>query len=158
MTLRELIDRRNIAFFSESSKDSLGLLSGVTNLPVIKIMRDILIGLGFLHAREISHCDLKPSNIFFVGGMDAKIGDFGMMNERDYSVDLASAGLIFFELLYPMNTYMERVTTLSKIKHGEFPIDFVDTFPRETELIRLCMDGKIGTRNFIKQLKVSAMR
>ncbi|KAJ7072194.1 kinase-like domain-containing protein [Mycena amicta] len=43
-----------------------------------KILVDLSNGLRFIHAANVIHLDLKPSNIFVTGERRLKIGDFGM--------------------------------------------------------------------------------
>lgn len=49
--------------------------------------------------------------------------------------DIYSLGIIFFELLYPFKTGMERARVLSDLRQGVLPEDFVQTFPKEATLI-----------------------
>ena len=44
---------------------------------ILKILIEIGEGLEYLHERGISHCDLKPENIFINKEEEIKIGDFG---------------------------------------------------------------------------------
>ncbi|XP_065196498.1 stress-activated protein kinase JNK-like [Sycon ciliatum] len=45
---------------------------------IISILRDILCGVRYLHARNIIHGDLKPRNIMMNSDSTLKIADFGM--------------------------------------------------------------------------------
>lgn len=56
----------------------------------------------------------------------------------DYKVDIYSLGLIFFELLVPFSTDMERYNTLSGVRKLRFPASFTDSFGTEVscEIIR----------------------
>ena len=92
----------------------------------LRLMRDILNGLGYIHKHGITHRDLKPANIFITRDGSAKITDFGiaklesseltrvgtiigsprfMSPEQcqglpvDPRSDLFSAGIIFYQLL-----------------------------------------------------------
>ncbi|HEY9828704.1 MAG TPA: serine/threonine-protein kinase, partial [Stenomitos sp.] len=47
----------------------------------LQIVRDILLGLDYVHRQGIIHCDLKPENILLdvtAQGWSAKIADFGI--------------------------------------------------------------------------------
>ncbi|KAF7301645.1 Other/CAMKK/ELM protein kinase [Mycena indigotica] len=44
-----------------------------------RVMRDVILGIGYLHLQGIIHRDIKPSNIFWCGDRSkVKIGDFGV--------------------------------------------------------------------------------
>lgn len=60
----------------------------------------------------------------------------------DYKVDIYSLGLIFFELLVPFSTEMERIKMLSDVKENIYPKRFVEKFPDEHVLLQnmLCKD------------------
>ena len=49
----------------------------------------------------------------------------------DYKVDIFSLGLIFFEMLVPFNTGMERLAVMTKVRHGEFPKGFEKQYELE---------------------------
>jgi len=49
----------------------------------------------------------------------------------NYKVDIYSLGIIFFELLTPFFTDMERIMTLSNLKKSIFPKDFATNYPAE---------------------------
>lgn len=63
------------------------------NYPLEKpeILRQITIGLGFLHANKIIHRDLKPANVLFsiseTNFAMVKLSDFGLSKVIDYSRD-----------------------------------------------------------------------
>lgn len=48
-------------------------------------LRDIAVGLQQLHSVEISHQDLKPSNVFVYNDKVSKIGDLGRSLCKDYN-------------------------------------------------------------------------
>lgn len=49
-------------------------------------------------------------------------------HKYDYKVDIYSLGLIFFELLFPFGTEMERHRTLEDIKKNKYPPNFVKQY------------------------------
>lgn len=57
----------------------------------------------------------------------------------DYKVDIYSLGLIFFELLVPFATQMERHRTLMNLRENKFPADFQKKFQDEYMLLRLML-------------------
>ncbi|XP_057762905.1 mitogen-activated protein kinase kinase 9 [Arachis stenosperma] len=45
---------------------------------LVKVARDVLNGLNYLHARNIVHRDIKPANLLVNNKNEVKIGDFGV--------------------------------------------------------------------------------
>ncbi|EGC30986.1 hypothetical protein DICPUDRAFT_83097 [Dictyostelium purpureum] len=111
-----------------------------------EVLRQILIGLKYIHCQGIVHRDLTPDNIFICQSpFTIKIADFGLAttidslktsenrkglgtylyssNEQeqggnyDQRTDLYSAAAIFFEMLSQFKTTMERSATLTKLKN-----------------------------------------
>lgn len=61
----------------------------------------------------------------------------GEYNEKS---DIFSLGIVFFELIYPFTTQMERVTVLKELKERQqFPARFVRRFPKEAAFIWSCL-------------------
>ncbi|XP_068619600.1 eukaryotic translation initiation factor 2-alpha kinase-like [Battus philenor] len=56
-----------------------------------------------------------------------------------YKVDIYSLGLVLFELLHPFGTESERVTCLLSLRKGCFPHPFPQTYPAETEVLKLML-------------------
>ncbi len=54
----------------------------------VAVMRDLLSGLGALHAADMVHRDIKPANILFIHGR-AVLGDIGMVASDTTSLSLA---------------------------------------------------------------------
>lgn len=44
---------------------------------ILKMIKDIAIGMQYLHSRNIMHCDLKSSNILLDASYKIRITDFG---------------------------------------------------------------------------------
>ncbi|XP_060637330.2 eukaryotic translation initiation factor 2-alpha kinase 3 isoform X1 [Anolis sagrei] len=57
-------------------------------------------------------------------------------NVYSHKVDIFSLGLILFELLYPFSTQMERVRTLSEVRHLTFPDLFIEKYPEEYAMVK----------------------
>lgn len=55
----------------------------------------------------------------------------------DYKVDIYSLGIIFYELLVPFSTEMERIIALRDLRKLIFPSDFSIKYPAEVRNARL---------------------
>lgn len=107
----------------------------------------------------------------------AKIGDFGMsikfeneafeiiktdneygsynylapesIDKREYSMksDIYSLGIILFELINYMGTFMERQEKINSLKKDmNIEQDIIDKFPKEIELVKRMLDFEIMKR------------
>ncbi|KAI7883140.1 kinase-like protein [Lichtheimia hyalospora FSU 10163] len=70
----------------------------------------------------------------------------------DEKVDIYSLGIIFFEMLQPFSTCMERAEAIEGLKQGIFPSGFVERYPREAALILWMMDTDPEKRPTAAQL------
>ena len=100
------------------------------------IIGQILRGINYLHRKGIVHMDIKAENIFLKGCV-VKIGDFGLSNKKRKNIkkDIYALGILFFEILYPMKTEMERVMILQNVKNGIFPMNFSLEYKEKIEKI-----------------------
>ncbi len=68
--------------------DNTGAQKPLTDLEASKIMKSLLEGVAYVHARDIVHRDLKPENIILAKDepdcFDVKIVDFGLSAEQNY--------------------------------------------------------------------------
>lgn len=119
------------------------------------IFKEILKGLNYLHQNNISHNDLKPTNIFFIqrGEYVPKIGDFGLSSRSKKSKDIQQLGIIYFQLLYPVKTMMELDILITDLKNNrKLPIDFVNMYPDESKIIIDCLNQTISLRKLLNLL------
>ncbi|KAL6422966.1 hypothetical protein ACFW04_010458 [Cataglyphis niger] len=58
----------------------------------------------------------------------------------NYKVDIYSLGIIFFELLIPFFTDMERIVALSNLKKSIFPESFAENYSAEYNLLNMMLD------------------
>lgn len=130
---------------------------------ILNIMIDIVKGVVYLHRKNKVHCDLKPENIFIKSEnhLVPEIGDFGLtrdvnvgimrsgtytyklpgsyMDESVFKTDIWALGLIYFELLWPMKTQMERIKEFEFIrKHKRVNNEFIKIFKDESKIIEGC--------------------
>lgn len=64
---------------------------GLGEAETIRILRQLLLGLSFLHDRNIAHLDIKPQNILLTGpdvGSDVKLCDFGISRLIENGVEV----------------------------------------------------------------------
>lgn len=69
------------------------------------------------------------------------------------SVDIFSLGLIFFELLWPFSTQMERIQVLMNVKRLIFPPKFVKTYANECKLIEKLLSHDSEKRPSAKDIR-----
>lgn len=78
----------------------------------------------------------------------------------DSKIDMYSLGIIFFEMVFPMTTAMERVTILRKIRNPNciFPSEFVTPkFSKEYQIVSLLVDHDPTKRPSAKALQKSPL-
>ena len=66
--------------------------------------------------------------------------------------DIYSLGIIFFELLFPFKTFMERAHVLTLLRQGVFPEEFLKMYPKEAALILWLMSHNPSMRPTASQL------
>jgi len=71
----------------------------------------------------------------------------------NYKVDIYSLGVIFFELLNPFTTEMERYQTLTQLRNYIFPPHFLKKFKNEVSeciiyIMYICLLIKMFITNF----------
>lgn len=65
------------------------------------------------------------------------------VNYNDIFLDIKKIGLIFFEMLWPTQTIMERYQILSDLEnHCRLPKEFCEIFPNEARVIYRCLNCK----------------
>jgi eukaryotic-like serine/threonine-protein kinase len=83
VTVHDISKARDWHFISMEYLDGQALSDVVVRGPMeydraLKIAEQILDGLGYAHSRDVVHRDVKPENIFLMGGDKVKIVDFGL--------------------------------------------------------------------------------
>lgn len=58
----------------------------------------------------------------------------------NYKVDIYSLGVIFFELLNPFTTEMERYQTLTRLRNNIFPSHFSIKYKNEVSYYIFCIN------------------
>jgi len=127
----------------------------------LEITREILLGLGEAHGREMVHRDMKPANIMLNQGGHAIILDFGLVRQVDSSnmtkagsvlgtprymspeqvngqqvdarCDLYSLGIILYEMLVGSAPFQGKDFVSILMKHINQPLPRPETFGKVVE-------------------------
>lgn len=75
----------------------------------------------------------------------------------NYKVDIYSLGIIFFELLVPFSTEMERISTLTDLREKKYPEGFCKKYPKEVQLKHNCCNVIIKIFVVVGAIKFDAM-
>ncbi|XP_026165483.1 eukaryotic translation initiation factor 2-alpha kinase 3-like isoform X2 [Mastacembelus armatus] len=174
-TLRVWIDEKN----TQNVKKSLRKRREESLI----IAQQIVSGVEYIHSKMFIHRDLKPGNIMFGREGEVKIGDFGLVTaendddaenlmERtvykgtpsymapeqtektyDRKVDIFSLGLIYFELLWKINTVHEKQMIWADVRRRKLPDGFLCCFRHEYIIIRSLLSEKPEDRPEASKLK-----
>jgi len=143
-------------------------------------LRHVLLGVKYLHDRNIIHRDLKLGNLFISDDMDLKIGDFGLATRVDFAgerkktlcgtpnyiapeilakkghsfeVDVWSIGCILYTMLVgrpPFETESLK-ETYTRIKRNEYTIP-VSVAPLARSLIERILQSDPSQRPTVDQI------
>ena len=140
----------------------------------IKVIREIVQGVKYLHSKHIVHRDIKPKNILFsLETNTIKLADFGLSclensqsrisssqgtylymdphGESDSkTVDIYSIGVVITELMCKFKTRMERIEALKRLKHFRVPDYLGDDIKN---VIGKCIHPDIAERYDILELE-----
>lgn len=184
-TLREFIQYRNDTYFGTNHKQCITSYNNIS-LTHLKIMFiEIVKGTLYLHNNKKIHRDLKPENIFIndENYLMPVIGDFGLLKDvsknpvtysmdvgtvtytapetrssfYSFKIDVFALGLIYFELLWPMKTQMERLKNFEVLRElNKVPKEFNMLYPNEAMIIESCVanseEKRIGAKRLLKIL------
>ncbi|KAM9316774.1 interferon-induced, double-stranded RNA-activated protein kinase-like [Gastrophryne carolinensis] len=149
----------------------------------LRLFKQIVEAVRYIHSEKLIHRDLKPANIFFTKDV-VKIGDFGLVahmsgedgacqrtqgtgtpsymapeqkegNKYENEVDIYALGLILFELLwiFTFGTLHEKAIEWAKIRNASLPSDFVRCYPIEECEIKKMLSKEPKKRPSATQLK-----
>ncbi|KAK4879234.1 hypothetical protein RN001_007380 [Aquatica leii] len=142
-TLKQWLEKRNEASVGNDAALVSKNLNQVHYETVMEILRQLLLGIEYIHSKKIVHHDIKPSNIFVQidnGQVSVQLGDFGLacplqsvrhslalgtklyaapeqlQGKCDSKSDMYSLGIVLFELVKPFHTDMERIHTITELR------------------------------------------
>ena len=127
----------------------------------LSIIKQLLEGLKYIHFNGFIHRDIKPSNIFFASEKSIIIGDFGLAIESlskfkdkdvfgtfnysapeieqglgyDNTIDIYSAGIIFYELFEDFQTEHERFMKIKGLRSNKMNFEFQNNYPFISSII-----------------------
>lgn len=127
-----------------------------------QIFKQVIDAVKNIHSQDIIHRDLSARNIFLDENLNVKIGDFGLSKRtidddlhnaydsygnlmymapeelEEYQCnkksDIYSLGIVYFELLTPFQTMMERMIMIQSLKDKEWD-KFTHLSPEDLSLI-----------------------
>ncbi|KAK3729626.1 hypothetical protein QZH41_017669, partial [Actinostola sp. cb2023] len=173
--------RNHLGWYSESSRvvfiqrtlniySSMGVINRSHSLNYT--IQAMGVGRSFDHSSRIHLFTIHPStndvNMFLTASLMSRDGHTAgvgtctyaspeQLRNSDYDnrADIYSLGIILFELFYPFNTEMERVTCIKNLRQGTLPEDITRKWPRQvskdfrnkrSELILKMVDTKPSKR------------
>ncbi|KAB0798243.1 hypothetical protein PPYR_09239 [Photinus pyralis] len=172
-TLRHWLEKR---YETEHSKDSALISVNMNQVhydSVMEILRQLLLGIEYIHSKRIVHHDIKPSNIFIQidnGRLLVQLGDFGLAcplqsvkhslafgtklyaapeqlaGKCDSKSDMYSLGIVLFELVMSFSTDMERIRTITELRRNGLGSDCLASNAQFTAVIKDLMARHPGDR------------
>ncbi|KAK5645853.1 hypothetical protein RI129_004317 [Pyrocoelia pectoralis] len=165
-TLKHWLER---CYESERSNDSALIPRNMKQMhydSVMEILRQLLLGIEYIHSKRIVHHDIKPSNVFIQfdnGRLLVQLGDFGLAcplqsvkhslafgtklyaapeqlaGKCDSKSDMYSLGIVLLEIVKPFSTDMERVRTITELRKNCISTDCLVTHAQFASVIKELM-------------------
>uniref|UniRef100_A0A8C0UJK9 Eukaryotic translation initiation factor 2-alpha kinase 1 n=1 Tax=Cyanistes caeruleus TaxID=156563 RepID=A0A8C0UJK9_CYACU len=133
----------------------------------MKIFREIVEGVCYIHSMGVMHRDIKPRNIFLHGSdHQVKIGVGTCLyaspeqlqgSHYDFKSDMYSMGVILLELFQPFGTEMERTEVLTHLRTGQIPHTFNKKWPTQAKYVKLLTSPRATERPTAAQLRDSEL-
>ena len=86
------------------------LKNGVSEIIALRILRELVNALKFVHSKGIIHRDIKPANILFRDDETLVLTDFGIAKTINNDVGLTQAGMIVGSAAYGSPEQMQGLT------------------------------------------------
>lgn len=86
------------------------LIQGVSEETALRILRELVSALKFVHSKGIIHRDIKPANILFRQDGTLVLTDFGIAKTINNDVGLTQAGMIVGSAAYGSPEQMQGLT------------------------------------------------
>jgi serine/threonine protein kinase len=149
---------------------------GRNKVESLKVFKQVIKGLSFIHKKGLVHRDIKPGNILFAKTTEdlrIRIADFGLSKhvgsftvtaggtmlymtpemisgQFDQKSDIYSAGLILLELLYNCSGDLQNI--LNNAKRNQFPPPFESTMKFAVPTLKKMLSFNVSDRPTSEEL------
>lgn len=109
--------------------------------------------LDIVESDPIDNLNIEETHTSNIGTMQYAAPEQLSDNKYDQKVDIFSLGLVFFEMFYPLRTYMEKVDKQTKLKtNNELPLLMEENIPHIAALIKKMCSSQSFKRPIVNEV------